>query len=314
MSKKAADVILLVGANGQLGRQLGLSLDCLGQVVRCVRRQQGQPTSNHIKFADLSCPDHIRAVVRAVRPNVIVNAAAYTAVDAAEKDSNTAFAINAVAPGILGEEAAAIDAALIHFSTDYVFNGLGHAPWNEEDPPDPINVYGKSKREGEVAIRSTCDSHLILRTSWLYGPFGNNFVTKIVASGAMNRVLRIVDDQIGAPTSTRFVGDVTARIIAQAHGHAASFLRDRGGIVHVACDGETSWCGFAVEIFENAREFGVCQPLIQAVPTSKYPTAAARPLNSRFATTRLVNRYGVAIPHWKQELRENLQEIFGMMR
>lgn len=314
MNKDATDVILLFGANGQLGRQLGLSLDCLGQVVRCVRRPQDRPTSSHTQCADLTCPDQIRAVVRTVRPNVIVNAAAYTAVDAAEKEPSTAFAINAVAPGVLGEEAAATGAALIHYSTDYVFNGIGHAPWSEDDAPDPINVYGKSKREGEVAIRSTCDSHLILRTSWLYGPFGNNFVTKIVASGATNPVLRIVDDQIGAPTSTRFVGDVTARIIAQTHGQAASFLRDRGGVVHVACDGETSWCGFAVEIFESGGQFGVCQPLIQAVPTLKYPTAAARPLNSRFATTRLASRYGVAIPHWKQELRENLQEILGSMR
>ncbi len=327
-SEWKADVrprILLVGGAGQLGCELSRSLTRLGEVVVTFRLNTARSNTCHSGHAhsgnafvvlDLEQPEHIREVVRQVCPDVIVNAAAYTAVDRGEQESERAWAVNAVAPGILAEEARRLRAALVHFSTDYVFDGSGHRPWTESDPVGPLNVYGRSKEAGERAIRQTHAAHLILRTSWVYGVHGENFVKKMLRLEGQRPTLRVVNDQFGAPTSARVLADVAAQILPSflnepARNQQALNQQTLGGTFHICCQGETTWHAFAVEIFRLVRQFGFTWqlPEIQAVSTSAYQAPARRPLNSRLDGTKLKQVFGVTMPDWHAPLRQCLTEL-----
>lgn len=288
--------ILLLGANGQVGWELCRSLQPLGELMSCGRAQ-----------CDLTQPQQIRDLVRNVRPQLIVNAAAYTAVDKAEAERDLASAINSVAPGILAEEADRCRAALVHYSTDYVFDGSGDRPWREDDPTGPPNHYGASKLAGEEAIVATGVPHLILRTSWVYGLYGANFVKTMLRLGAERTELAIVDDQFGAPTSARVIADVTAQILSQGREDWPALFAAKGGIVHLACGGCTNWHVFARRIFAIAQDRGTSLAVrkLKPIPTSEYLTPARRPLNSRLCGRRLRMHFGLQAPHWETALEQS---------
>jgi dTDP-4-dehydrorhamnose reductase len=266
----------------------------LGEVIAVNRSQ-----------ADLSDPDGLRRTVQKLNPDVIVNPAAYTAVDKAETERDLAFLINAEAPRVLAEEAAKNASLLIHYSTDYVFDGTKHAPYTEEDAVRPVNVYGQSKLAGEQAIQATGADHLILRTSWVYAARGQNFLKTILRLAAEREELNIVADQIGSPTWARLIAETTAHVLRQS-----LLERQQGGfssgIYNLTSAGETSWYGFAQTIVEIARQQGT-QPLknriINPIPTTDYPVPAKRPLNSRLSTNRLEQRFGLKMPAWDNALR-----------
>ena len=288
--------ILLTGRNGQIGWELERSLAPLGEVIATERGT-----------LDLADPDAIRRVVREAKPEVIVNAGAYTAVDKAESEPELAMRVNGTAPGILAEEAKRLGALLVHYSTDYVFDGSGERPYAEDDVPNPINVYGRSKLAGERAIAATGARHVILRTSWVYSGRGSNFVLAMLRLGKEREALRIVADQIGSPTWARTIAEVTARIIAPG-------LARRGGagaaIYHLCAQGSTSWHGFAERIFAEALPDLIARaPKLEAIPASAYPTEATRPLNSRLSTRLLQDEFGLALPSWEGALRLCLAEL-----
>jgi len=239
---------------------------------------------------DLADAPPLAAAVRALQPDVIVNAAAYTAVDKAESERDLAFAVNATAPRVLAEEAKRIGAMLVHYSTDYVFDGDKSSPYVEDDPARPINVYGESKLAGESAIQAAGCRHLILRTSWVYGPRGKNFFLTMKRLGKERSELRVVDDQVGAPTSSIAIADATAQLLSKG----------TEGLYHMSAAGETSWCGFAREIFRRA---GLATPVV-GIPTKDYPTPARRPRNSRLDCSRLKGVSGVALAPWAEQLGE----------
>ncbi len=283
--------ILLTGCAGQLGRELKRSLASLGELVACDRRQ-----------LDLTQPETLRDTVRAVAPTVIVNAAAYTAVDKAESEPAMAEAINATAPAILGEEARRLGALLIHYSTDYVFDGTKLAPYTESDNATPLAAYGRSKRNGELAIAASGARHLILRTSWVYGLHGANFMKTMLRLGRERSELRVVGDQIGAPTWARHLADVTALILA----------RDdvAGGLYHLAAAGETSWHGYAEAIFAEALAAGLLEktPLVHRITSADYPLPAPRPGNSRLDCSLFRRDFGLALPDWRTGLTDCLAD------
>ncbi len=276
--------ILLTGHRGQLGHELLRSLSVLGPVLTAERSQ-----------LDLTNPDSMTRWIREHRPGLIVNAAAYTAVDKAETDVELAWAVNARAPRILAEEAARLGAGLVHYSTDYVFAGDASAPYREADPTAPLNVYGDSKLAGEQAVAAIGVPHLILRTSWVYGHHGQNFVRTILRLAAERNTLRVVNDQIGTPTSSRFLADCTLALLNQD-------WRAQGGLYHLTPSGHTSWHGFACAIVDAARQRG--QPLllsadaIDAIPSADYPTPARRPANSRLDTQAIQQAFGLHLPDW----------------
>ena len=248
--------------------------------------------------------------MRAHRPDVIVNAAAHTAVDRAESEPELASAINAVAPGVLAREAAAGGAWLVHYGTDYVFDGSGRAPRDEDAPTGPLGVYGRTKLEGEREIRASGCRHLILRTSWVYGARGGNFAKTMLRLAAERDTLSVVDDQVGAPTGAELLADVTAHCLRTLAAHP-----ELGGTYHAAAAGETSWHGYACHVIEWARAHGhpVKTPpeAIRAVPSSAFPTPARRPHNSRLDTRRLQSAFGLAMPHWQFGVDRLLAEILG---
>lgn len=310
--------ILVLGPSGQVGWELRRSLQSLGEVI-VVGRTSGaleQPTwARQQKLSiDLAKPDSIRKVVRAVNPHVIVNAAAYTAVDKAEEQSELAMAINGTAPGILAEEAHRLDCGLIHYSTDYVFDGSGERSWREEDPTSPINVYGRTKLAGEEAIRTIGAGHLILRVCWVHGVHGANFVKTMLRLAAHRPELSIVSDQFGSPTSARVIADATAHILAQLPVQVSHELKSMGGTFHLACQGETNWCEYAQEIFRQARERGLSLEVkqVKPIPTSAYPVPAKRPLNSRMNCQKLAERFQIRPPHWKIALGHVLEEFIRL--
>jgi dTDP-4-dehydrorhamnose reductase len=271
--------ILLTGATGQVGWELRSTLAPLGE-VRAFDRYG----------LDLADTPQLVAAVRALQPALIVNAAAYTAVDKAESERDAAFAVNATAPRVLAEEAKRIGAFLLHYSTDYVFDGEKAAPYLEDDAPHPVSVYGASKLAGEQAIRASGCRHLILRTSWVYGPRGRNFYLTMRRLAAERPELRVVDDQVGAPTSSLAIARATAELAGKgAHG-----------LYHMAAAGSTSWCGFARAILE--RE-GSATP-VTPIRTEDYPTPARRPRNSRLDCSRLRADWGVALAPWEDQLAE----------
>ena len=271
--------ILLTGRNGQVGWELERALAPLGEVVATDR-----------STLDLENEKQIRSVVRAVRPEVVVNSAAYTAVDKAESEPELAMRINGLAPGVLAEEAKRLGALLVHYSTDYVFDGEKAAPYVEEDAPNPINVYGRSKLEGEHAVQQSGCRHLILRTSWVYGARGKNFLLTMLRLARERRELRVVDDQVGAPTSSSAI----ARATVQSLGRSVQ------GLYHFSAAGAVSWCGFARAILARA---GIDTPVV-AIRSEDYPTPARRPRNSCLDCSRLRADGGLRIASWEELLSE----------
>lgn len=282
--------ILVTGINGQVGYELLRSLQGLGRVVGLDRAA-----------LDLADTDRVREVVREAKPTLIVNPAAYTAVDKAESDEAAARRLNAEAPAVLAEEAVRSGAALIHYSTDYVFDGSKDAPYVETDAVNPQNVYGQTKLEGEQAIAASGCAHLILRTSWVYGMRGKNFLLTMLKLGSERPELRVVADQVGAPTWSRTIADATSHIVAQGMAAGdADWWDQRSGIYHLTAAGSTSWHGFAEAIFASA--LGERAPNAVPIPASDYPVPAKRPANSRLALGKLNETFGLRMPSWDDAL------------
>jgi len=298
--------ILLFGKNGQVGWELQRSLAVLGEVVAVSRDDTGREDAG--LCGDLANLDGLAATVRQVRPQWVVNAAAYTAVDKAESEPELAALVNAQAPGVLARAAHAVGAWLVHYSTDYVFDGSGERPWREADAVAPINVYGRTKLEGERLVAAHCPAHLILRTSWVHSARGGNFAQTMLRLAAERESLSVVDDQFGAPTGADLLADVTAHIIA-----AAMAQPGKAGTYHAVASGETSWHGYARFLVEQA--LGAGKPLkaspgaIEAVPSSAFPSAARRPHNSRLDTGKLQSTFGLTLPHWQHGVARMLAEI-----
>lgn len=294
--------ILLFGKNGQVGWELQRSLAPLGEIVALDRHDQ-------TFCGDLANPEGLRDTVRQIRPDVIVNAAAYTAVDKAESDSSTAHAINAVAPEVLAQAATAVGAWLVHYSTDYVFDGSGNKPWEEGDATGPLSVYGRTKLEGEQRIADHCAQHLILRTSWVYAARGGNFAKTMLRLAGEREQLTVINDQFGAPTGADLLADVTAHMLRRVQQAGSSGL---AGIYHAAAAGETSWHGYAGFVIDSARAAGMALKASSAtvvpVPTTAFPTPAVRPHNSRLNTARLRNTFGLQLPAWQSGVKRMLAE------
>ena len=296
--------ILLLGMNGQVGWELQRALAPLGELV-ALDFDSPAPWQ-----ADFMQPEALAATVRAVAPDLIVNAAAHTAVDKAESEPERARTVNALAPAALAREARALGAWLVHYSTDYVFDGSGDKRWREDDPTGPLNTYGRTKLEGEQAIRASGCRHLILRTSWVYAARGGSFARTMLQLAATRDHLQVIDDQIGAPTGAELLADVTAHALRRAR--AAPAL---SGTYHATASGHTSWWGYAHHAIEYARAAG--RPLsvlpegILAVPSSAFPTPARRPHNSRLDTRKLQHQFALHLPPWQAGVERMLQEVLS---
>jgi dTDP-4-dehydrorhamnose reductase len=294
--------ILLFGRNGQVGWELQRSLAPLGEVVALDRGGAAGLSG------DLSDPAAVARTVLQVRPDIVVNAAAYTAVDKAESDAELARTINAEAPGAIARAAQEIGAGLVHYSTDYVFDGSGSRPWKESDPTGPLGVYGRTKLEGEQRIAEALPRHLILRTSWVYGARGGNFAKTMLRLAREREELKVVDDQVGAPTGADLLADVTAHAI-----RAWPAAKEPSGIFHVAAAGETSWHGYARFVVGKAQQAGQVLKAdaqrVLPIPSSAFPTPARRPHNSRLDTARFRATFGLVLPPWEQGVARMLQEI-----
>jgi dTDP-4-dehydrorhamnose reductase len=297
--------ILLTGITGQVGWELQRTLSPLGEVVPV-----GREVSKQNLRIDLAQPDTIRSVIREVRPNIIVNAAAYTAVDKAESEPDLAMAINGTAAGIIAEEAKLLGASVIHYSTDYVFNGAQSTPYTEADQTDPLSVYGKTKLAGEQAIQAIAVPHLILRTSWVYGARGKNFLLTMLKLAQDRETLSVVNDQIGSPTWSYAIAQSTAKILAQGLEDSSSFWDKNSGTYNLTSTGQTSWYDFAKAIFEldspqlapNKAERKLKQLL--PIPTSQYPTPAKRPAFSLLNSHKISKQFGLLLPSWDQSLTQ----------
>lgn len=290
--------ILLTGVTGQVGWELQRTLMTLGEVVPV-----GRSGDNAALQMDLANPDSIRRTIREVKPDLIVNAAAYTAVDKAESEPELAMAINGIAPGLMAEEAKSLGAAIIHYSTDYVFDGTKSRAYTEVDLPDPQNTYGKTKLAGEQAIQAVGGSYLILRTSWVYGIRGKNFLLTMLKLAREREELKVVDDQIGAPTWSRMIAEATAQILSQTRQSNACVLASKSGVYHLSASGQTSWYGFAKAILDRDLKHNEqkMQRLI-AIPSQQYPTPASRPAYSLLSTQKLSNTFGLSLPDWQRTL------------
>ena len=296
--------ILLLGKNGQVGWELQRSLAPLGEVLALDRHST--------EFCgDLNNPEGLINTVRQYRPTVIVNAAAYTAVDKAETESTAAQIINAAAPAALARTANETGAWLVHYSTDYVFDGSGTRSWRESDTPNPLNVYGRTKLEGEQLVAAECAKHLIFRTSWVYASRGGNFARTMLRLAQERERLTVIDDQIGAPTGAELIADVTAHVLRQIVAKANE--SSVAGIYHLTASGETSWHGYADHLIACARQMRPDLPWkateIAQIPSSAFPTPATRPQNSRLNTEKLRATFGLTLPHWKQGVHRLLAEI-----
>lgn len=298
--------ILLLGKNGQVGWELQRSLAPLGELVALDRAGDAARGL----CGDLQDLDGLRATVMALRPDVIVNAAAHTAVDKAQSETALARRLNAEAPAVLAEAAQAVGAALVHYSTDYVFDGSGSTPWVESAPTGPLNVYGQTKLDGERAIAAACARHLILRTSWVYAARGGNFAKTMLRLAAERERLTVIDDQFGAPTGAELIADVTAHAIRQLLQRPQAHAD--WGTYHLAAGGETTWNGYARYVVDTARaikpELKLAVQEVAPVPTSAFPTPAQRPHNSRLDTTRLQQTFGLRLPPWQQGVARMLTE------
>jgi dTDP-4-dehydrorhamnose reductase len=301
--------ILLLGQGGQVGWELQRALRPLGQLIGLDFNTPGPAEAPDLK-ADFSQPEQVAAIVRAVRPDVIVNAAAHTAVDKAESEPELARLINATTPGLIAQEAATLGALLVHYSTDYVFDGSGSAPRDETAPTAPLSVYGQTKLEAEQAIAASGCRHLIFRTSWVYAARGGNFAKTMLRLASERDQLKVIDDQFGAPTGADLLADVTA------HAIRATLARPQlAGLYHLIAGGETHWHAYARFVIEWARANGVpiqvAPDAILPVPTTAYPTPARRPLNSRLSTLKLQQAFGLTLPHWQVGVERMLTEIHG---
>ena len=294
--------ILLLGKNGQVGWELQRSLAPLGELTALDRHGADG------LCGDLGNPEGIAATVRAVQPQLIVNAAAYTAVDQAESEPELARRINAAAPAVLAREAAAGGALLVHYSTDYVFDGSGERPWREDDATGPLSVYGQTKLEGEQAILASGCAHLILRTSWVYAARGGNFAKTMLRLAQERERLTVIDDQWGAPTGAELIADVSAHAIAQTRQQPG-----KAGIYHLAPAGETTWFQYAKHVIAQAQQaqsaIKIKATEILPIPTSAYPTPARRPHNSRLDTRKLQAAFGLSLPPWQRGVDRMLVEI-----
>jgi len=296
--------VLLLGKGGQVGWELQRALAPLGSLV-----------AHDLDTADFSKPDAVAALVRDIRPDVVVNAAAHTAVDKAESEPDLARLINATTPGAIAHELAKTGGCLVHYSTDYVFDGSGSDARDETAPTGPLSVYGQTKLEGEQLIAASGCQHLIFRTSWVYAARGGNFAKTMLRLAAERDELRVIDDQIGAPTGAELLADVTAHALRTLAAVPAAQAAQLSGLYHLAAEGETSWCNYAKHVIEWARAQGVAIKVaadaIHAIPTSAYPTPAKRPLNSRLNTDKLQKAFGLTLPAWQQGVDRMLVEHLG---
>jgi dTDP-4-dehydrorhamnose reductase len=296
--------ILLFGKDGQVGWELRRSLSCLGDLI-CLGRKE----------ADLQNLPALHRIVQQHQPDILVNAAAYTAVDNAESDETTAQAINAIAVGVLAEEAARHNAWIVHYSTDYVYDGSKSSPYVESDVTCPLSVYGKTKGEGDEFIRKHNSKHLIFRTSWVYAARGRNFVKTVLALAQKRDDLKIIDDQFGAPTSAGLIADVTALVIYLASQQSNQWRSDLAGTYHLVAAGETSWFGVAQFVLERAQARGLAirvnPPRLLAISTDEYRLTAKRPKNSRMATDKLKQAFGIHLPHWHYHLDLMLEDLLS---
>ena len=293
--------VLLFGKGGQVGWELQRSLAPLGELVALDFDSQDH-------CGDFTNLQGLANTVRNVQPDVIINAAAHTAVDKAEAEPELARTINALAPGALAEAAQRVGATLVHYSTDYVFDGSGTHAWLETDPSNPLSVYGKTKLEGEQLVAANCAKHLIFRTSWVYAAKGGNFAKTILRLAKERDALTVINDQMGAPTGAELLADVTAHATRSLHVNP-----EQAGLYHLVAGGETSWYGYAQFVIDHARQAGVelktSQQAIAPVPSSAFVTAATRPLNSRLNTSKLQSTFNLTLPTWQQGVARMLTEI-----
>lgn len=291
--------VLITGSKGQLGRELWRSFADYAEIVACDR-----------EAVDLAESDQLRAFIRNAAPDVILNAGAYTAVDRAESEREAAMAVNAVAPKVLAEEAQRTGALLVHYSTDYVFDGTKTGPWLETDAPSPLNVYGASKLAGETAIQQIGGRYLIFRTSWVYGPHGKNFLLTMLRLGRERERLSIVDDQVGAPTTSIALADATRTVV---EGVLTDRYGEHGtwsGLYHMSCGGGVSWYGFAEAIFEQtSRKLGEKTPELHPIQSSEYPTPARRPHNSVLSNDKFAAEFGFRLEPWESALDRVIQRL-----
>ena len=300
---------LLFGAGGQVGWELQRSLAPLGELIALDRYGSGLHDGTHGNLCgDLADLRGLAETVQKVRPDVIVNAAAHTAVDKAESEAELAHTLNALAPGVLAQEAARLGALLVHYSTDYVFDGSGTRPWREDDATGPLSVYGQTKLEGERLIQAACPNHLIFRTSWVYAARGGNFAKTMLRLGQERERLSVIDDQFGAPTGADLLADVTAHAIRQVLQRPQD-----AGLYHLVASGETNWHGYAKYVLGQAQRAGSAIHIkateVAAVATSAFPTPARRPHNSRLDTARLQATFGLSLPDWRLGVARMLAEI-----
>ncbi|MGV6492662.1 dTDP-4-dehydrorhamnose reductase [Stenotrophomonas rhizophila] len=288
--------VLLFGGNGQLGQELQRALAPLGTLV-ATTRSGTLPDGSACETADFNEPESLAVLLDRVRPEVVVNAAAYTAVDRAEDDRDAAWRANAEAPGVIARWCAAVGVPLVHYSTDYVFDGQGTRPYREDDATAPLGVYGASKLAGEEAIRAAGGRHLIFRTAWVYASHSANFLRTMLRVGAERDVLRVVADQVGTPTPAALIADVTAQALQHAGGLSGTW--------HLTATGETSWHGFAEAIFDEAVSTGKLAraPKVEAITTADYPTPARRPAYSHLDVRKLESDFGIGLPNWQEGLK-----------
>jgi dTDP-4-dehydrorhamnose reductase len=293
--------ILLFGKSGQVGWELQRSLAALGEVVAV-------DFDSTDLCGDFTNPAGLAETVRQVKPTVIVNAAAHTAVDKAESEQELARTINATAPGVIAQEAQRLKAWMVHYSTDYVFDGSGERAWSESDQPAPLSIYGQTKWEGEQLVAANCRKHLIFRTSWVYAARGGNFAKTMLRLAKERDSLSVIDDQIGAPTGADLLADITTLALRQVQTQP-----DLAGLYHLVASGYTSWHGYASLVIEQARQAGVIlqtpQDAIFKIATQAYPTPARRPINSRLDTSKLKTAFQVHLPSWQQGVTRMLAEI-----
>lgn len=297
--------ILLLGANGQVGHELRRTLAPLGDVV-CTTRSGRLDNGQSCETADLDVPESLPELVDRIAPDMVVNAAAYTAVDRAETERDAAFRANAGAPAALAAACAARDALLVHYSTDYVFDGAATRPYREDDPVGPISVYGQSKLAGEDAVRASSARHLIFRTAWVYADRGHNFMLTMLRLATQRDELRVVADQVGTPTPAALIAEVTAQILARPFSGS--------GLWHLTAAGGTSWHGFAEAIVARAHALGLIAraPRVTPIATVEYPTPAARPASSRLDCSRLQADFGIVLPQWQDALQSVLRAGIAM--
>lgn len=293
--------ILLLGKNGQVGWELQRALAPLGNLIALDRHSSDY-------CGDLSNPTGIASTIDTLKPDVIVNAAAHTAVDKAESEPELAATLNTTSVAAMAEAAQKTGALLVHYSTDYVFDGQGEAAWSEDDATAPLSVYGKTKRDGEEAIVAVCSNYLIFRTSWVYAAKGNNFAKTMLKLAGERDELSVISDQFGAPTGADLIADCTAHAIRQAKGHSGF-----SGIYHLIASGTTTWHEYASFVINAGRQKGLDLKVskINAVPTTAFPTAARRPANSRLDTTKFQQRFGLTLPDWRVGVTRMLTEIIS---